>query len=158
MNSKELLIPDGWRVKEVIDNRVILEEIDAISRLKTWEECYKALGKGEVILSDSSIAKGFNLSDPKSTTMSIVPENFGRKVLALCRLLVCRNAWWKQLGWKPDWGDGKNKKYAISITKNNPYCYDTYAFNAILAFPTREIRDQFLESFGDLIEEAKELL
>ena len=102
--------------------------------------------------------KNINLSFPKNTARGTLPEGFGRKVLALCQLLVCRNAWWKQLGWKPDWGDGKNKKYAISITKNSPYCYDTYAFNAILVFPTGEIRDQFLESFGDLIEEAKGLL
>lgn len=59
MNSKELIIPDGWRIKEVIDNRVILEEIDAMSRLKTWEEYYKALGKGEIILSDSNITKKY---------------------------------------------------------------------------------------------------
>lgn len=157
MNSKELLIPDGWRVKEVIDNRIILEEIDAISRLKTWEKCYRALEKGEILLSDSNIAKDVNLSTSKVITRVTIPEGFGRKVRALCQLLVCRNAWWKQLDWKPDW-KGITDKYCIACTKGKASCQTLTTANAILAFPTKEIRDQFLESFGDLIEEAKELL
>ena len=140
MKEKELILPDNWEVKEVVGNKIIIGEKEK-ELPKTWGECNK----------------GTAMSYYPSIDW-YVPNEHEVAIKALCKLLICRNAWWKQLGWKPDWEDSKNKKYAISITGNNSYCYDTYAFNAILVFPTGEVRDQFLDSFRDLIEEAKELL
>lgn len=140
MKERELILPDGWEVKEVVDNKIIIREKEK-ELPKTWGECNK----------------GTAMSYYPSIDW-YVPNEHEVAIKALCKLLICRNAWWEQLGWKPDWEDNENKKYAISITENNSYCYDTYAFNAILVFPTGEIRDQFLDSFRDLIEEAKELL
>lgn len=157
MNSKVLVIPEGWEIEKVIDNRIILRESDGIGRLKTWEECYKALGKGEVLRSDSNIMKNVSLSNPWDTTRSTLPEGFGRKVLALCQLLVCRNAWWKQLEWRPYWELPDEKHCIVFKSGNIERQVKTYE-GCILAFPTYEIRNQFLESFRDLIEEAKELI
>ena len=142
MKEKELILPDDWEVKEVVGNKIFIREKE-VELPKRFGDCFSA--KETEYLSNWPIEIS-------------VPVGMVSPVRALCRLLICRNAWWKQLGWKPDWEDSKNKKYAISITGNNSYCYDTYAFNAILVFPTYEVRDQFLDSFRDLIEEAKELL
>ena len=157
MNNKELVLPEGWEIEKIIDNRIILRESNGIDRLKTWEECCKALGKGEVIRPDSNIIEDVSLSNPWDTNQSALPEGFGRKVVALCQLLVCRNAWWKQLGWKPDW-DMPDEKHCI-VRKGEAADKQIKSFEScILAFPTYEIRDQFLNSFRDLIEEAKELI
>lgn len=157
MNSKVLVIPEGWEIEKIIDNRIILRESDGIGRLKTWEECCKVLGKGEVLRSDSNIMKNVSLSNPWDTTRSTLPEGFGCKVLALCQLLVCRNAWWKQLGWEPDWKNGI-KKYCITCIGGEISNQSVYQSASILVFPTEEARNQFFESFRDLIEEAKELI
>ena len=78
-------------------------------------------------------------------------------MLALCQLLICRNAWWKQLGWKPDWEKPEEKHCIVFKCDGVEKQVKTYE-SCILAFPKYEVRDKFLETFRDLIEEAKELL
>lgn len=157
MNSKELVIPEGWEVKEIIDNKIILKESDWTVCLRTWEGCYKELGVGEFLLSDSGITKKARLAYPKASNRTALPVDFGNKVRALCQLLVCRNAWWKRLGWEPDWDEPNEKHCIVFKCGGIERQVKTYE-GCILAFPIYEIREKFLDSFRDLIEEAKELL
>lgn len=131
---------------------------------ETWEECLKVVDKTEYITNDCEIYDGSieklikTFGGIADTDRNLLPRGLGKSMLALCQLLVCRNAWWKQLGWKPDYsynsinlpethhGNGTISDFGICGDKR------------ILIFPTSEVRDQFLESFRDLIEEAKELL
>ena len=134
MNTKELILPDGWEVKEVVDNKIIIREKEK-ELPKTWGSCISG-GNAITILS---------------------PDENANAVRALGKLLICRNAWWKQLGWKPDW-DKPDEKHCI-VRKGEAADKQIKSFEScILAFPTYEVRDQFLDSFRDLIEEAKELL
>lgn len=80
------------------------------------------------------------------------------KLNDLRHLLSYRDAWWKvDNDWKPDWADSDTDKWVIE-------CYyevikgGVTSYNRILAFRTKEIRDKFLETFGDLIEQCKELI
>jgi hypothetical protein len=84
---------------------------------------------------------------------------------AFAKLIVLRNAYWKiageQMGlgkpWEPDWCNGE-VKWCMSYSG---YCieFDQYkSKHHILAFPTPELRDIFLENFRELIEECKELI
>lgn len=72
-------------------------------------------------------------------------------------LLICRDAYWKIAGdWKFDFG---NKVYYLcneyhEVRKFNGTC----DCNAVLAFPTEEMRDAFYENFKELINECKSLL
>ena len=52
---------------------------------------------------------------------------------AFQNLLVCRDAWWKVLDWKPDQDDGDEE-------------------GLILIFPSDQIKEQFYETFGSQIE------
>ena len=81
-----------------------------------------------------------------------------RPVTALCNLLVCRNAWWQKLGWRPDFGNGSAEKYCIIGNDGKISKVITWTRSELLVFPTEEVRDKFAETFKDLIEEAKELL
>ena len=138
MNTKELILPDGWEVKEVVDNKIILGEKEK-ELPKTWNECVCN-------------------SNMEHTTITVsLPKENEDAVRALCKLLSCRNAWWERLGWKPDW-DKPDEKHCI-VRKGEAADKQIKSFEScILAFPTYEVRDQFLDSFRDLIEEAKELL
>lgn len=136
--TKKLAIPDGYEFDRVEDGEVILKKKEAIL-FKTYEECCIN------IVHDSS--------EPSLT----VPNSSCYAMMALGKLLICRDAWWKQLGWKPDWKEN-SEKHCIGCNKHVAVESKSIFANYILAFPTEEVRDQFLEAFKDLIEEAKELL
>ena len=141
METKEIIFPKGWEVKEVTGNRIILMEKEN-ELPKTWNECHDLL-------------ECLSLCDecPENN----IPVELTEPMQALCQLLICRNAWWKQLGWKPDW-NSEDEKYCIECQCGEIACNEYASTNKVLTFPTPRIRDQFLESFRDLIEEAKELL
>lgn len=112
---------------------------------KTYEECYNVLGY-----------------EPDEDEISCYN---GELIESFVKLLICRDAYWKIVGeqmglkepWEPNWNNDKNK-YCIMNYHNNILKGDFTSSNLILAFPTKEMRDIFLENFKDLIEKCKELL
>lgn len=156
MNTKELILPDDWEVKKVVGNKIILGE--KVKELpKTWEDCCKVLEEGEFINSASEI-KQVSFNNISEFDKNLLPDGLGKSMLSLCQLLICRNAWWKQLGWKPEWGDKKPFKWCIHNENGFIIVTSHSKFSRILAFPTNDIASQFQTTFRDLIEEAKELL
>lgn len=90
----------------------------------------------------------------------------GNLLVNLQQLLVCRDAYWKiageQMGlgklWEPDWLDAEQDKFVL-YTHDNVICLNRFVLgHNVLAFPTAEMRDAFLENFKELIENCKELL
>ena len=81
-------------------------------------------------------------------------------------LFVCRNAYWQIYGeeiglgkpWEPDWNNDYTEKHCIIAEAGGISKCTFRTTQFILAFPTKEIRDMFLENFRDLIEKCKELL
>jgi hypothetical protein len=115
---------------------------------KTYEECCDILQ-----LEHTFVLKDLTIDEEKLTDSFI-------------RLKRCRDAYWKisgeQMGlgkpWEPDWTNYNEYKFVIGVNENEIIkCYNTIA-QFILAFPTEEIRDAFLENFKELIEKCKELL
>ena len=82
-------------------------------------------------------------------------EEEAKAVIALCKLIQLRDAWWED--WKPNWDD-TNKKFTIFCDRDILVWGTNYSYQRVLAFPTQEMRDEFLGTFRDLIEEAKSLL
>lgn len=114
---------------------------------KTYEECCEVLNLGE----DGHLyTKGHQAS---------LIQDFHK-------LFICRAAYWKiageQMGlrkpWEPDWSTEHERKYVIEVYRNKVRTNSQGYSNTILAFPTAEMRDAFLENFGYLIELCKELL
>ena len=87
-------------------------------------------------------------------------------LVKLEKLLTCRDAYWKIAGeemglgkpWEPDWSAKDNHFYTIHTFNGKIECSATAHRNAVLIFPTVEMRDAFYENFKELIEECKELL
>lgn len=155
METKEIIIPQGWEIDEVRGNKIILME--SKKKLpKTWEECCELLGKGEYIDEESKICNYTTHCGASKANENILPTGLGKSILALCKLLVCREVY--RQGWKPDWKKGTENKYCI-INNFNEIQPTNYCFvDRVLSFQSAEIRDQFLENFKDLIKEAKELI
>lgn len=78
------------------------------------------------------------------------------------KLLLCRDMYWKIAGEEmglgksrePDWTSGK-AFYCIYVSGNIIGKCKRYADNKIIAFPTKEMRNDFYENFKDLIESCK---
>ena len=155
---KKLTIPEGWEFDKLENGEIILKAKEPMLP-GTWEECLRVIDKVDLINSTADILKiSINgCEEIDNYSYSMLPRGTGYSMLALCQLLICRNAWWKQLGWKPDWNDD-SYKYIIDFTNDNINIDSYHSISRILSFPTEKVRDKFLETFKDLIEEAKELL
>ena len=160
---EKLAIPDGYEFDRVENGEVILKKKEQVLP-DTWEECLCVVNDVEQIDESACIIEysvDEDLQDRHTideTDQSFLPLGLGKPMLALCQLLVCRNAWWKVLGWKPDWNNGSEIKFYIATRSGRLDRYYGYSQNHILSFPTIDVRDKFYEAFKDLIEEAKELL
>ena len=155
MEQKEIIIPQGWEIDKVDDNKIILKESKK-ELPKTWGECCELLGEGEYINNESIICNYTPHCAASKANENILPTGLGKPMLALMQLLVCREVY--RQGWKPNWKDDNEIKYCIERVEN---CItkETYTLMAtVLSFQSTEIRDKFLENFKDLIEEAKELI
>lgn len=59
--------------------------------------------------------------------------------------------------WNPNWRDD-NYKYAIKFTQDVLEISSLVCSNAFITLPTKELAQEFLDNFRDLIEKAKPLL
>ena len=162
-NYKTMPVPDGYEFDRIDDSGNIVLKEKKKELPKTWLKCLRTVNETEYINEDSEI-KTDNVAELEAQAYAFddldhnhLPLGLGKPMLALCQLLVCRNAWWKQLGWKPDW-NSENEKYCIECQCGKIACNKYATTNKILTFPTPKSRNQFLDTFRDLIEEAKELI
>ena len=126
----EIEVPDD---KQAIwkDNKVVFKDIKP-KLPKTWEEFCKTY---------------------KSTY--VLPSKYAAEQhLALMQLHQLRDCY--RQGWIPDWDD---EKFIITVNYKEFYsvgkCIKTKEF---LAFQSREIAEEFLTNFRDLIEQAGDLI
>ena len=96
-----------------------------------------------------------------------VPLDYNKLLSTFTKLIICRKAYWeiagKQLGlldkhWEPDWCDENKLKYCIECSFGTIDKTISIVNGCFLAFPTKKMRDAFLENFKGLIEQCKELL
>ncbi len=163
-NKKTMPVPDGWEFDRIDESGNIVLKEKKKELPKTWLGCLKCVNDLELIEDGCCIEKwNFARQDDNGyihneQDHNLLPLGLGKPMLALCQLLVCRNAWWKQLGWKPDCSYNSinlpETHYGGGTISDFGICGD----KRIFIFPTSEVRDKFLETFRDLIEEAKELL
>ena len=151
-NEMEWNLPQGYQFKDENGNvikatKIVLEKLKK-EYPKTYEECCEVIG----------ISRHYVEID--------LPQPYQQQMFNLFKLLICRDAYWKIAGeemglgksWKPDWKNGEQKKYCIHNYMDNIRKDSWFFCNAILAFPSKEMRDAFYKNFKDLIEQCKELL
>lgn len=164
-NEKTISVPEGWEFDRFDECSNIVLKKKKKELPKTWLKCLYSINDVEMIEEDSEVHK-CSISDLSyderlfdDSDRNLLPRGFGKPMLALCQLLVCRNAWWKQLGWKPDWNDRKSLKHCIHSDGYSTTDITQHStFPRILAFPTEDTAIDFCDTFRDLIKEAKELL
>ena len=77
--------------------------------------------------------------------------------IALAQLSQLREVY--RQGWEPDWDDFEQLKFVINFDGENEIIVDNWmTFPFFLSFQSKEIRNEFLKNFRDLIEKAKPLM
>lgn len=151
-------IPDGYKFKCVDGGKVVCEKKELVLP-NTWDECVMAFDEVDFINMTNDVHKLARKNiKPSQNFWNVVPCGMGKAMLALSRLLICRDAWWKALEYNPNWLDKEEIKHCIHL--NDGYIgIMTYSrFPRILAFPSYEVASKFRDTFHKLIEDAKELL
>lgn len=150
-NNCDINCPDGYEFCDdngnLIGNKIIMRPKKP-TYPKTYEECCEVLG---ISRHDVEID---------------LPQPYQQKMFNLFKLHICCDAYWKVAGeqmglgkpWEPDWTNTNSNKYCIYYVGNEIKKQPMLEVRHFLAFPTSEMSDSFLENFGNLIEECKELL
>ena len=140
----------GGELKEIALQAFSEKELNPLPR--SWEEFATNHARmGYYISSDGKplmCAASGKLSSPH-----VCPSQKSAEAhLAMIQLEQLRDCW--RQGWKPEPG---NNSYAIKVLKEKLQvcCYCSREF---LSFPTREMAEEFLECFRDLIEKAGDLI
>ena len=151
-------IPDGYEFDVVVDGKIFIKPINP-KYPTSYEECCKVLG--------ISYRAQLSYTYPEVECSNIYLTKEKHLLDAFMKLRICRNAYWKIAGeemgldkpWEPEYASLEDNTYFIIQTFNGEIDKSATAHrNAILAFPTIEMRDAFDENFKDLIESCKELL
>lgn len=124
---------------------------------KTYEECCEVL-MGKTNFQDFGLVLAkFSTTMHEEDSISPAPPHI-TLINNFYKLFLCRDAYWRMAGdWKYD--VNKIEDYFLIVNKCGRIVKEHYmSFNHILAFPTAEMRDAFLENFKELIEICKELL
>ena len=116
----------------------LLKEKD--NRVKSWEE-FKGKYSNEVV---------------HYTAAQLTVEE-AKAFAAFSKLVKLRRDWIGE--WKPNWSTLDERKYVIERKRISQFEVLTCFTNShSLSFPTNEMAHEFLETFYDLIEEAKILI
>lgn len=162
--SIQIITPEGYEIdkEKSTFEKIVFKPID--SRPRSWEEyCkqQKANNKKGYYINSA----GCNLDKTSWNTCSttdfwrnVLPsEELAKAFLAMMQLMSLRQAW---IGdWKPDWDNAYLRKYCIEGEENGNFRIDALCLmRSPLSFPTKQMAEEFLDCFKDLIEQAKLLI
>lgn len=160
MEVKKITIPEGWEIDKIENGEITFKENKKEPHKKefpkTWEECLLQVCDTEYIDENSTIQEGGGYCCCEEYAKKEIPAGLGKPLLALCQLLVCRDVY--RGGWKPDYDDDEEYKYAIKIEHGRINTVTYINTQQVFSFQSEEICDRFIKNFRDLIEEAKELI
>lgn len=133
----EIEVPDG-KVAVWEDGKVVFKDAKPLLP-KTWLEFVETQNYD------------------KSQIITRVPQDITLRHIALIQLHQLRDCY--RRGWAPDYSD-HNSELIWSIIKRRGvlmvgnFVYDSH----FLSFPTKELAEEFLNNFRDLIEQAVDLI
>lgn len=127
----------------------LLKEKD--SRVKSWKDFAKKYDRAYIVDETSAFPKEGNVFYVGSQ----LTIHEAKAITAFSKLLKLRRDWIGE--WEPDWED-YNNKFILYKSANEIRVLSTIMTAGGLSFPTKQMAREFLETFRDLIEEAKILI
>ena len=154
MKHLKISIPDGYEIdkaQSTFENIVFKPTVVALP--KTWKQLKEINGYCTTSLSKTTRVVGLSVINDNCNVFAT--EEQAKASIALAQLSQLMQVY--NNGWVPDWKDGNNK-YTITFFNDEMFCHTFVENRKFLSFKTRELRDEFLENFKDLITIAKPLL
>ena len=142
----------GGELREIALQAFTEKELNPLPR--SWEEfATNYARRGYYISSDGKPL--MCASSGKFSSPHVCPSKKSAEAhLALIQLEQLRNCWWN--GWEPIWDC--SEKWCIRLWGNELTIGTTKNISRFLTFPTKEMADEFLKCFRDLIELARDLI
>ena len=150
-------VPEGYELdkEQSSERQVVLRKIED-KRISSWEEyCELMKGKDSCFVDmNGNVRSSHFLAAP-------IVEEFEDKedavtFAAYSKLLKMRKQWLG--GWEPDWTDEGQIKHTIYAKGNKVEPSESLNLHRSMSFPTIQMRDEFFNTFRDLLEIAKPLL
>lgn len=164
--EKEIKInaPDGYEIDKENSTFECIKFKPVEKKLpKTWKEYCEThpRRKGESWIDKESRIYTIDKSEYQYRDcikdMNLLPnEKYTKAILALCQLIQLRDYY--NDDWVPNWNDDCSLKYCVEVCCNKIVRSNYSTTSRILNFKTRELCNEFLTNFRDLIEIAKPLL
>ena len=148
LNGKEYLL-DIKQAKKL----GLLKEKD--SRVKSWEE-FKEKYKSNIAYGFVDLLGVEKFPGGISSTRNQLTPHEATALAAFSKLLKLRRDWIGE--WEPDWSNTNMGHGIIWVNKNEVKANMSYTIAFPLSFPDYKMAKEFLETFRDLIEEAKILI
>lgn len=159
MNQFKIQIPEGHQIdleNSSLESGIIKFKPIKKQLPKTWEEI-NTIEEGYFINPDSIVFKYTNIQTTQNNQNIYPTKEMAKASIALAKLSVLRNIY--RDGWTPNWKDEQyHRKYIIYKFNYRLRKEDYKNTHHFLAFQSEEIRDEFLNNFEELIEEASPLL
>lgn len=161
--ERKINAPEGCEIEkvELIDGVAVVTFREKERKLpKSWEEfckMYPVTNKEYYIDDFSRVLQRTEIGDDRNVEddKNMLPDRAtAEAVLSLCQLIQLRNAY--NGDWMPDYND-ENRKYTIDFYEDEIFSGEVSNTPSILAFKSREMRDEFLRNFRPLIEKLKPL-
>ena len=146
--------PEGYEVdkEKSTFSEIVFKKLEPTLPMN-WEE----LGVvGGYYVSSRSNINNMSMRNAVDVNRNLFPtEEEAKAMLAMAQLCQLRDAWNGE--WRANWEDNV-QKYCITSHKNI-LCTDFYYYTSTpMAFKTKELRDDFMVVFKDLLEIAKPFL
>lgn len=155
-------IPEGYEIDESKSTfeKIVFKKKD--DKPRSWEDyCKQQIEKeekGYFIRHDICIPSKVNwigCTRPDTWKNVLPSEELAEAFIAMMQLMSLRQAW---IGdWKPVW-DGETSKPCIYFFNNKCEVDPLACIYKSLSFPTREMAEDFMNCFKDLLETAKPLI
>ena len=152
-----LSVPEGYEIdkEQSTERQIVLKKIED-EKVRNWEDyCKKMKGK-------ASYFYHYNLGETVSSNFDHNPmlsefedKKDAEALAAFDKLLKLRKDWVGE--WEPNWNDNTYKYQIITHRQQLSTISDMYSSHP-MTFPTPEMRNEFLDCFKDLLEQAKSLL
>lgn len=138
----------GGEFKDLALSAFSEEELTKKELPKTWEEYIKYWAKER---------KAVRLRDMAEVELDKfeVPNDIISSHNKLMTLHLLRDCY--RQGWVPNWNDG-TIKHCIKAKGRAVYLYTSQQTNQFLSFQTKDVADEFMNNFSNLIQQAADLI
>lgn len=158
-NELKITIPEGQEIdwqESVKQEKIVFKKKD--TKPRSWEEyCNNFSGELFYFSNRNSIESVVTSDGMSYTAKDYLPsKELAEAFLAMMQLMSLRQAW---IGdWKPDWRSEYSYNYCIIDGGGSFEICILNQCRYALSFPTKEMAEDFMNTFKDLLEVAKPLI